>query len=341
VVISYIRDVCFVAILLAALSGCAARQEAKESSPDTKPTQMNVGCFGRILPENGTFFVSADTSGGRIPVIEQLRFQAGDQVSRGQILATLSSRPYLEGAVREAEARVGLARARLSRVRAGPLPWETAVIAAEIARLQTQRDAAARDYSRNKPLYDKDFISKAQLDEIDTHVRDIDSLIHQAQEGLKSVGVIRPEDIAIAEQELLVAESELARMKKEVDASVVRSPSNARVLRVIAHAGEPVGPLGIAEFADTSVMVVMAEVYEADIARVHLGQKAEITSPLLPHSLNGEVAWIGTQIERQEALSAEPGSPSDARIFKVKLRVADSSSLAARINAKVNVVIQQ
>jgi HlyD family secretion protein len=101
-----------------------------------------------------------------------------------------------------------------------------------------------------------------------------------------------------------------------------------------------VGPEGSAELADTSRMAVVAEVYEADIARVHLGQKAVIASALFPGPLNGEVVSIDPRIEKQQPLSIEPGAPSDARIFKVRIRVPDSAFLAMRINGKVDVVIQ-
>jgi HlyD family secretion protein len=322
-------------------AGCgrqgAEKKEAAAAAPESRAAVAGVGCIGRILPENGTFYVSPYTGNG---VIDQLKIKPGDEVSAGQVVATLRSGPYLETIAREAETRVNVARERLARVKAPPLPDESGVVNAEIARLQVQRDAAARDVERNKPLYDKDFLAKAQFDALETRVRDLDAAIAQARERLRTFPKVRPEDVAIAEAEVKVAEAESARTRQDVATSVVRAPSKARVLRVIGHPGEAVGPQGIAEFAETDRMVVVAEVYEADIGRVHEGQKAVITSDLLPAAVNGEVDLVGSQIERQEQISSEPGAPSDARIFKVRLKVPDQKFLAERINGKVNVVIQ-
>jgi HlyD family secretion protein len=332
--------------VLAVLTGCATRPvESKETpptAPDARPATAGIGCLGRILPENGTFYVSPYTAGGRAPVLEDVRIKPGDNVVRGQVIAVMSSQPYLQVAVREAQARVNLARERLARVQAAPLPEEKAVVEAEIARLQVDRDAAEHEYQRNKPLYEKDFLAKAQLDALETRVRESDALIKQARERLSAIGKVHPEDAAIAEAEIRVANAELERTQQDVVSSVVRAPCKARVLRLIGHAGEQVGPQGIAEFAEVGKMAVFAEVYESDIARVRAGQKATITSELLPQPVSGVVSYIAPQIERQEPVSVEPGAPSDARIFRVRLTVqeADQNILADRINGQVKIVIE-
>lgn len=331
------------AALLLVLAGCGAKNsdESAKQAAASKPVQpaTAVGCLGRILPQNGTFFVAPYTAAGRTPIVDQLKIAAGDRVSRGQIIATLASRPYLEAAMREAETRVHLAEQRHNRMKAPVAPEDVAVVQAEIARVQIQKAAAQRDYDRNKPLYEKDFIPKAQLDALETRIHDADALIAQANDRIAAMSNVRPDDTAMTDAEIRIAQAELARTRQEMESGVVRAPSSARVLRIIAHPGEAIGPQGIAEFADDDQMAVIAEVYESDISRVHIGQKAVITSELLPGPLNGEVAFIGAQIEKQDPLSTEPGAPSDARIFRVRLRVPDQSVLSQRINGKVNIVI--
>lgn len=337
-----------VILLLAAILGAVAveRRKTDVSAPaatlqngDAGAHASGVGCVGRIAPENGTFFVSAQAAGGRIPVIEQLRIKEGQELSAGEIMAVLDSRSHLESAVREAQARVNLAQVRLARVKAGANPGESEVIKAEIARLEILRDAAQRDYSRNEPLFKQDFISKAQMDALGTRVRESDALIKQANERLAAISVVRKEDIDLAEAEVHAAQADLEHTQLEVDTSYVRSPSRARVLRVIAHTGEPIGPGGIAELAETQRMMVIAEVYETDIARVHVGQKATIKSELLPHPLEGVVTYISPQVQPQQTISGTPGAPADARVFEVRIKVPDAEVLANRISGRVDVVI--
>ncbi len=338
---NYVRQTAMIAMALLALTGCRDRSNATATaSPDAGGTNRNgVGCMGRILPESGIISVVPYSEGGGAPVVEELRVNPGDWVMKGQEIATLSSRPFLNKAVLSAEAQVALSEARLAKTRAAESE-DIAVAKAEIARLQLQRDTAATDYERNKPLYDKDFLSKSQIESLQSRLAESESLLTQAREHLRGISAERPQDIAIAEAQLEAARADLGRARQNASSSIVRSPADARVLQIMAYPGESVGPQGIAELAATGKMQVVAEVYESDITRVHVGQKATITSDLLPHPLTGTVVLVGSQIARQEPLSADPGAPADARIFKVRIDVGEQSVLAQRINGKVNVVIQ-
>ncbi len=331
-----------VVLIAAATPSCHSRDSGQSATPElSKTTPRNVGCVGKIVPANGTFFIAAPASAGRVPLITALRIHAGDNVVPGQIVATLDSRAELTEAVREAEARLGLERARLASVKAGASAADADVARAELARLRMQRESAWKDVERNRPLLERDFISRAQMEALENRVRDADALIHQTEVRIDGLShTVRPEDVAIAERAVQVAETEAEDCRRRLDDSVVRAQAKGRLLRVLAHVGEPAGPPGIAEVADTSSMIVMAEVYEADIGRVRTGQKAVIRSDLLPHALSGQVIWISPEIDRQELLSAAPGAPLDARIFHVKISVPDQSVLAERINGAVDVVIE-
>jgi HlyD family secretion protein len=338
-----IRIAALLSLTLAITAGCKERTDANHTETVTAPGKrsLGVGCTGRILPEDGTFFVFPYAAGGAVPVVAEVYIKDGDEVAAGQPIAALSSRSSLEAAVTAARMQVALAEARLSLVRAAASPDEAAAARETIVRLQLQRDDAARAYERNKPLYQHDFLSKAQLETLETNLHEAEALLAQARARLHGMVTARPEEVAIAESEVRAAQANLVRARQDAASGMVRSPSKARVLRVIAHAGEQVGSQGIAEFANTDKMGVVAEVYEADIARVHTGQKAIITSETLPRPLQGTVTRIAPEVEEQAALAEEPGEPADARIFKVRLQVSDQSMLADRIHGKVNVVIGQ
>ena len=339
---NFVRHMALVAMAALALTGCRDRSNAKSTaSTNAGSTSGNdVGCMGRILPEGGIIFVAPYSEGGGAPVVDELLVKPGDWVIKGQEIANLRSRPFLNKAVLSAEAQVALAEARLAKTRAAESE-EIAVAKAEIARLQLQRDAAAADYERNKPLYDKDFLSKSQIESLQSRLEESESLLTQAREHLRGISAEQPQDIAIAVAQLAAARADLDRARQDASSSTVRSPADARVLQIMAYPGESVGPQGIAELAATGNMQVVAEVYESDISRVYAGQKATITSDLLPHPLTGTVVMIGSEIAGQEPLSADPGAPADARIFKVRIDVGEQSILAKRINGKVNVVIHQ
>jgi HlyD family secretion protein len=90
-------------------------------------------------------------------------------------------------------------------------------------------------------------------------------------------------------------------------------------------------------------MNVIAEVYELDVSRLRLGQKAVITSNGFSGKLHGTVSEIGLQINPQEILSTDPTADVNSRIVEVKISLnsADSQKVSSLTNLQVNVVIKQ
>jgi ABC exporter DevB family membrane fusion protein len=87
-------------------------------------------------------------------------------------------------------------------------------------------------------------------------------------------------------------------------------------------------------------MYAVAEVYEADIGRVRVGQQARVSSPALPRTLLGRVERIGLKIGRKDVLSTDPVADADARVVEVDILLDDPEPAAALTNLRVDVVIE-
>jgi HlyD family secretion protein len=157
---------------------------------------------------------------------------------------------------------------------------------------------------------------------------------------LRRDGVLWESDWQALELARDVARAELRRAEANLELSTVRSPIGGQVLEIHAREGERVGLEGIAELGTTASMVAIAEVYETDIGRVRLGQRARIDSPALPHALEGEVERIGRKIGKRDVLSTDPVADADARVVEVEIRLVDSAPAAALTNLRVEVVIE-
>lgn len=333
---AYLLLCCFLLV-----GGCKSRPETGPSSlPGQIASGGAVSCLGRILPQGGTSTVSPYVPGGVTPVVDRISVHEGDHVNAGQPLAYLSSGPYLAQSVHSADAQVRLAQARLQRAKAAASPEEVSGARHEVERLEAQRDADARDVQRNRALLDKDFIARSQFDNMQTRLRQDEAALLQARDHLQDISKVRSEDVSIASAQVGAAEADLARARQDASSSIVRAPTDATVLRVLVHAGEPVGPQGIVELASTQDLGITAEVYEADISHVHPGQAATITADFLSSPLHGSVRSVGNVIERQQALSADDRQPADARIFKVQITVPNAHELARFVKGRVNVVFQ-
>ena len=135
-----------------------------------------------------------------------------------------------------------------------------------------------------------------------------------------------------------VTASQLKAAQAALASDRVRAPVAGRILAVHARSGERVGPDGIVEIGQTDEMYALAEVYETDVARVHVGQHATIRSAALPADLHGSVERIGLKVGRLDILSTDPAADADARVVEVLIRL-DEWNEAALTNLQVEVMI--
>ena len=108
--------------------------------------------------------------------------------------------------------------------------------------------------------------------------------------GLVANARRRLELLGISSQEI----DELLRTGKAVEAIAIRSPAEGYVIAKNAVAGVAVQPGTVLfEIADLSQVWVTAEVYEQDIARIHVGQAARLELSSYPgESHTGKVRFI-------------------------------------------------
>ena len=299
----------------------------------------SVGCRGLIEPEDGVIKVAVPYFDGGPSIVKELKVKEGDWVKRGEVLAVLDGRGPLEAAYQDSAARVEVARQQLAQVKAGAKPADLEAQRKEIARWESEYKITQADYQRYEKLRQTEDVSASELDEKRLLLDRTRFMLEMEKERMASLAEVRPQDIEVAVAELKSSLAAMNHARANLELMLVRSPVAGRVLKVHAHEGEQVGPQGILELGRTDRMYVVAEVYEDDIARVHPGQTATINSAALPHSLEGTVEQIGMEVARSEALPTDPAAFSDARVIKVKIRLADSQAVASLVNGKVEVVI--
>jgi HlyD family secretion protein len=136
-----------------------------------------------------------------------------------------------------------------------------------------------------------------------------------------------------------VLEAQRDRAQAELRLTEVRSPIDGRVLDVHRRAGERVGADGILDLGATQAMFAIAEVYETDIGRVAVGQRARVTSPVFSTALGGVVESIRPKIEKQDALGTDPAARQDARVVEVEIRLDESAAVAGLTQVQVEITI--
>ncbi|MCX8120102.1 MAG: biotin/lipoyl-binding protein [Oscillatoriaceae bacterium SKW80] len=164
--------------------------------------------------------------------------------------------------------------------------------------------------------------------------------IEEAKATLDRIAEIRPVDIHSAQAEVDSAKAAVKQAQANLEKAIVRSPRDAQMLKIHARPGEIISSEGIAELGDTSQMYAVAEVYESDISKVRIGQKARITSESLTGELYGIVEQIGLQVKKQNVINTDPSANIDNRIIEVKVRLDEPSSQKAAKFTNLQVTVE-
>ena len=179
---------------------------------------------------------------------------------------------------------------------------------------------------------------EAEVERLRAELANVEAELHR-HDPLARDGVVSTSLLEEWRTKVEMARASLKQAEAELEMDVVRSPIDGEVLEVYARQGERVGSDGILEVGRTHEMYAVAEVYETDVQRVRLGQRATIRSPALSGDLVGTVAKIHPKIGKQDVLATDPAARTDSRVVEVEIRLDDSARAAALTNLEVDVEI--
>ncbi|BAZ66509.1 MAG: ABC exporter membrane fusion protein [Pelatocladus maniniholoensis HA4357-MV3] len=347
------------------------------ATPINSPTITSVAALGRLEPQGEVINLSAPNSQGGVQVAKLL-VDKGDKVRKGQAVALLDNFYVRLAALENAKQQILVAQASLNQVKAGAKAGDIAAQKATIARLEAELDGeistqqasiarlqaelrnAKSENQRYQMLYKQGAISASDADakrlRMDTvqqqlneakanRSRTVDTLQKQLSEArarLESIAEVRPTDVQAAQAEVEKAKTAVVQARADLDLSIVRSPVDGQIIKIYTWPGEIIGNQGIAQIGYTDQMYVVAEVYETDIKKVHLGQLAIISSDAFSGKLQGTVTDIGLQVTQQNIFSNNPGADTDNKVVDVKIRInnpKDNERVAALTNLQVEVLI--
>lgn len=341
------------------------------------PKITKVSALGRLEPVQEVIQLSAPTSaeGSRVA---RLLVKQGDKVRSGQVVAILDSSDRLQASLEQAKEQVRVAQTKLAQVQAGAKTGEinaqkatiarlaaeqqgdTTAQVATVARLEAELRNAQTEYQRYQSLYQSGAISSStrdtkrlafetvqqQLNEAKANLNRTKQAkreqLNEAQATLNRIAEVRPVDVQAAQAEVNHAIAAVKKAKADLDLAYVRSPRDGRILKIYTWPGEVVKTEGIADLGQTDQMYVVAEVYESDVSKVRLGQRALITGSAFSGEVTGTVDEMGWQIRKKDVLNADPVADVDARVVEVKIRLdaAATSKVARLTNSEVKVAIE-
>ncbi len=259
--------------------------------------------------------ISAKASGR----VELLPYDVGDLVTKGDpnanppvpasVLVRLDSKD-MESQLLSAQARreaqaaqIEVERARIASQKAGLLG------------LTATCEQAKTDLERQKVLLAKQDVAQVTFEQAKLKVEDLQSQCQGAEHSLKAAEL----NLLVLQHNLEAADAGIAQAKEALNYTTILSPINGVVTRVNAKVGEMVvtGMMNnpgtkILEVGDLSKMLVVAQVDEADVGKLELGQKARVFIDAYPNcefagtvyklALANDLSRQGTKYYRTEIL---------------------------------------
>lgn len=364
------------------MAACSRFTKAQESPASVEINPITtVVALGRLAPKGEVIKLSVPNA--EDSRVNQLLVEEGDWVEADQVIAILQGFDGRERDLEEAQRNVDYYRALLEQVRSGDAKEaEIAAQRANIARLeaqlrteQTEREAAIASaeaelrqaelsFQRNQTLYEQGATSLEELDiaqeafemaeanldqrraQLENTLQTLREQLVQEREILAQLQEVRPVDVQVAEAELERALVAVEQRQADLDDTRVRVPVAGQILRINTRVGEQVNTQqGIVELGQTDEMFAIAEVYETEITKVELGQRATITSEYggFAGEINGTVDHIGLQTGTRtlSESSSDPTTDENTRVVEVKIRIDpdDSDTVASLTNMQVRVEI--
>ncbi len=317
------------------------RRAAASAQADDQPTTLTrIHALGRLEPR-GTILQLSPRSGNEGATVEQILVREGDDVPAGAVLAHLDNRERRLAALKEAEARLEVAEAKLQQVRTGAKAGDIDAQLASVRLAEEQAKVAKRDLERAQELQLRKAVTSEMLD---MRQWELDRLILEQRRAagiLESLQEIREVDVRVAEKEVAASKAAVVRAKADAEACELIAPVAGRVLRIHTYPGERISDSGILELGDVRHMQAVAEVFEADVVRLCVGMKAEVKIDASEMRLSGTVAQIGNLVARKAVLTNDPVSDTDARVVEVRIQLNEDfeENVARLSNARVEISI--
>jgi len=299
---------------------------------------QEIRAMGRIEGATPEIEIRPRVSGRIVKVL----VRPGQFVEPGQVLLQLDDRRYRQD-VAIAAAQLDGAEAQLQRLHDGARDERRAELAALCRAKEAELGVAHARLGRIRKLGHVRVVPEETVDDTTTRVVVLTAETHAARARLElSQAAPRPEDIRIAEARIRAARARLEMAQVQLRRARLVAPHHGQILDVEAMAGELTGPNAkqpAVILADTTGTQVRAFVDEKDAARVSAGMKATIVADgSQRYQFRGRVTHVSPGMEPKRFLSDDPAErfDVDTREIWIALETTEPPLIGLRVRAVLN-----
>ena len=290
------------------------------------PLVQTVVVSARVASPVRVFLGSTVTGRvAEVPLREGAVLQAGDLVLR------LEDAEWA-AAVRQAEAALASARARLQGQQALTVPLATQ----QLLQARANAEAADRERQRSEALFAQGFIGQARLDEA-RRAAEVALSQRRAAEAQQSANA-QGSELAQVRARVQEAEAALAAARARLAQSRVRAPAAALLLQRLVEPGQIVQPgTRLVELALRQPPQLVAQVDEKFLGQIAIGQPASVVADAYPgRPFEARVAGIAPVVDAQRgAVEVKLALPAPPDFLRDDLTVSVEITTARRERALV------
>jgi len=251
------------------------------------PVPILFDTAGYLIP-HATVQVSPNVAG----TIVGLHTQLGQRMKRGELLAVLDDVTF-RADFEKAKSEVELAKARYDELAAGSRPEEVSEAGALVKQAEVRLGLAEAELTRAKDLFRKKVMPVHEFDQIQATRDEMHENVNELKQKLRLVELgPRDEAIAAAAAEWDRAKAVLAKMQYFFESTRVTAPIDGTILQLQAELGETVRPeafgsenglsTSLCVMADLSELEVEIDIPEQEVHSVRIGQYCEVTIEAAP-----------------------------------------------------------
>jgi HlyD family secretion protein len=314
------------------------------------PANADIHALARLEPASGLITVGV-RPGIRV---EAVKVEEGDEVRAGALLAILEGHAQAQRQLELAEAekknadhqrRLQRDKLALSRATEDQLKQPRHDAAEQVAKLTRQKFQELTALEKTlSPLIEKDARAKYEIAQAafqlevaalkaELDVKQLDAE-QEARLKLRAIEDQETDDHGPA-ADVLARQIEIAQ--EALKQTEVRALSSGVVLELLARPGEVSGG-ALLTLGDLGAMVAKAEVYQADVGRVALGDGAEVT--LQTQAVPGTVVKVGRVVAGNQLRDLDPRSLQDLRVVTVTIALKDAKEASKYVRRQVDVTIR-
>lgn len=235
-------------------------------------------------------FVSSKVNG----LIEDVNFDIGDKVKKGDILATID-KGDIQDQIDQAKANLDVLNAEKIKLLAGPDEETIEQARINLEQAIEAKNESQKEVERSEKLYKNGALAKSELDKVMFQLTTDNNKLLIAKEQLQNLlNMPDKNDIKIIDEKIRQAELSLESARDKLEDTIVRSMCDGTIIGKTVEKGTYVqAGTSMFKIADLDSIIVQAEVEEKYILNVKNGQETLITGKnLMGKEIKGRVKKI-------------------------------------------------